>query len=99
MVVGTAPRSGRRARLEEARVAELRELCRTAGVAVVDVVAAARGPSPIPSTWSAAASSRRSCVRAMQLDAEALIFDPDLTPGQARAIADATDLKVIDRTS
>ena len=27
-----------------------------------------------------------------------LIFDQDLTPAQARAIADATDLKVIDRT-
>jgi GTP-binding protein HflX len=34
----------------------------------------------------------------MQLDANVLIFDPDLTPGQAHAIADFTDLKVIDRT-
>jgi GTP-binding protein HflX len=37
-------------------------------------------------------------IRAMQLDANALIFDPDLTPVQAHAIADFTDLKVIDRT-
>jgi GTP-binding protein HflX len=37
-------------------------------------------------------------VRAMQLDANVLIFDPDLTPGQAHAIADFTDLRVIDRT-
>jgi GTP-binding protein HflX len=37
-------------------------------------------------------------IRAMQLDANVLIFDPDLTPGQAHAIADFTDLKVIDRT-
>jgi GTP-binding protein HflX len=34
----------------------------------------------------------------MQLDANVLIFDPDLTPGQAHAIADFTDVKVIDRT-
>ena len=34
----------------------------------------------------------------MQLDANVLIFDPDLTPIQAHAIADVTDLKVIDRT-
>ena len=34
----------------------------------------------------------------MQLDANVLIFDPDLTPIQAHAIADFTDLKVIDRT-
>jgi GTP-binding protein HflX len=34
----------------------------------------------------------------MQLGAELLIFDPDLSPAQARAISDFTDLKVIDRT-
>jgi len=37
-------------------------------------------------------------VRAMQYDASVLIFDPDLSPGQAHAIATFTDLKVIDRT-
>ncbi|HKA90140.1 MAG TPA: GTPase HflX, partial [Haliangiales bacterium] len=33
-----------------------------------------------------------------QLGAELLIFDPDLTPAQARSITDFTDVKVIDRT-
>jgi GTP-binding protein HflX len=37
-------------------------------------------------------------LRANQLGAELLIFDPDLTPAQARAISDFTELKVIDRT-
>ena len=37
-------------------------------------------------------------LRAMQLDAEMLIFDRDLTPVQAHAIAEVTDLKVLDRT-
>jgi len=35
---------------------------------------------------------------ALQKDATLLVFDPDLTPAQARHISDATDLKVIDRT-
>jgi GTPase len=34
----------------------------------------------------------------MQLGAELVIFDPDLSPGQARAITEATDMKVLDRT-
>jgi GTP-binding protein HflX len=34
----------------------------------------------------------------MQLGADVVIFDPDLSPGQARAISEATELKVIDRT-
>jgi GTP-binding protein HflX len=34
----------------------------------------------------------------MQYDAGVLIFDPDLTPGQAHSIASFTDLKVLDRT-
>jgi GTP-binding protein HflX len=37
-------------------------------------------------------------LRAMQLGAEVVIFDHDLTPGQARAISEATELKVVDRT-
>jgi len=37
-------------------------------------------------------------VRAMQLDAQVLIFDRDLTPVQLSSIAKESDLKVIDRT-
>ena len=37
-------------------------------------------------------------LRAMQLDVEVLIFDRDLTPAQGTAIAQVTDLKVLDRT-
>jgi len=37
-------------------------------------------------------------VRAMQLDAEVLIFDCNLSPTQAAAISRLTDLKVIDRS-
>jgi GTP-binding protein HflX len=37
-------------------------------------------------------------VRAMQLDAETLIFDRDLSPAQGTAISKVSDLKIIDRT-
>ncbi|MEC7987334.1 MAG: GTPase HflX [Myxococcota bacterium] len=37
-------------------------------------------------------------VRAMQADADVLVFDNELSPSQLRNIALATDLKVIDRT-
>jgi len=37
-------------------------------------------------------------VRAMQLDAELLVFDSELSPSQLRNIATDTELKVVDRT-
>jgi GTP-binding protein HflX len=81
----------------EARVAELRELCRTAGVKVLDVLIQNR-PEPDPKYLVGRGKLDEILLRAMQLGAELVIFDPDLTPGQARAISAATELKVIDRT-
>jgi GTP-binding protein HflX len=81
----------------ESRVHELRELCRTAGILVVDV-AIQRRPEPDPRYLIGRGKLEDVLVRAMQFDASVLIFDPDLTPGQAHAIASFTDLKVIDRT-
>ncbi|HEX2660021.1 MAG TPA: GTPase HflX, partial [Polyangia bacterium] len=82
---------------QEARVAELKELCRTAGVRVTGVMEQRR-PEADPKTLIGRGKLEEVLIRAMQLDAEVLIFDPDLTPGQAHAIADFTDLRVIDRT-
>ena len=81
----------------ESRVHELRELCRTAGIAVTDV-AIQRRPDPDPKYLIGRGKLEDVLVRTMQYDADLLIFDPDLTPGQAHSISDFTDLKVIDRT-
>jgi GTPase len=88
---------GRAALESEARVAELRELCRTAGLQVLGAVTQRR-PEPDPRYLLGKGKLEEVVLRAMQLGAEVLIFDPDLSPSQARAISDETELKVIDRT-
>ncbi|HET6150722.1 MAG TPA: GTPase HflX [Polyangia bacterium] len=79
------------------KVDELRELCKTAGVRVMGVIEQRR-PEADPKYLIGRGKLEDVLVRAMQLDANVLIFDPDLSPGQAHAIADFTDLRVIDRT-
>jgi len=85
------------AELEQARIAELRELCRTAGVHVVDTLVQRRA-EPDPKFLVGRGKLDEILLRAMQLGADCVIFDPDLAPGQARAISEATELKVLDRT-
>jgi GTP-binding protein HflX len=81
----------------EGRVEELKELCLSAGVRTMGVMEQRR-PDADPKYLVGRGKLEEILIRAMQLDANVLIFDPDLTPGQAHAIADFTDLKVIDRT-
>ncbi|MCS6915791.1 MAG: GTPase HflX [Myxococcales bacterium] len=81
----------------EQRGAELRALCRTAGLEVLDVVRQQRAVGD-PRFLLGKGKLDEVVMRAMQRDATLLVFDPDLTPAQARAISDATELKVIDRT-
>jgi GTP-binding protein HflX len=97
VVVGTRRGQGDVRASMEARVAELRELCRTANIVIGEVVMQRR-PEPDPKYLVGKGKLEDILVRAMQVDAAALIFDPELTPGQAHAIADFTDLKVLDRT-
>src|SRR5688572_12736257 len=76
---------------------ELRELSRTAGVEVADVIVQLRD-KPDPKYVLGRGKLEEAVLRAMQLDVEVLIFDRELTPAQAAAIETLTDLKVIDRT-
>ncbi len=80
-----------------ARQAELRELCRTAGVALVDLVTQRR-PHPDPRTFFGKGKLNDVLIRALEQDVELLICDPELSASQAREIANQTDLSVIDRT-
>ena len=96
-LVGGESAEGRPPKDSEARIAELRELCRTAGVKVLDVLVQRR-PEADPRFLVGRGKLDEILLRAMQLGAEVVIFDPDLTPGQARAISEATELKVLDRT-
>jgi len=87
----------RNAARAEDSLRELEELARTAGVEVVDRVLQIR--DRIDPRYALGRGKLEDVViRAMQLDAETLIFDQNLRPAQASNIARMTDLKVIDRT-
>jgi GTP-binding protein HflX len=81
----------------DASMAELKELARTAGVEVADVFIQTR-PQLDPRFLIGRGKLEELNLRAMQLFADLLIFDHDMTPAQARHIADKTNLKVLDRT-
>jgi GTP-binding protein HflX len=76
---------------------ELRELSRTAGVEVVDTVIQFRDHVD-PRLILGKGKLEDVILRAVELDCDVLIFDRDLTPSQASAIAKESDLKIIDRT-
>jgi GTPase len=81
----------------ESSLAELRELARTAGVEVIDASVQMRR-DPDPRTLIGKGKLEDILLRSMQLMADVLIFDADLSPSQAIHIADATALKILDRT-
>jgi len=76
---------------------ELRELARTAGVEVADSVVQMRDHVD-PKLVLGKGKLEDVVVRAIEQDASVLVFDRELSPAQASAIAKHTDLKVIDRT-
>ncbi|MCS6901141.1 MAG: GTPase HflX [Myxococcales bacterium] len=85
------------ARLAEESMRELRELAQTAGVEVVDTIIQLRETLD-PRFVMGKGKLDDILIRAAELDAETLIFDRNLSPSQGNAIAQFTDLKVIDRT-
>jgi GTP-binding protein HflX len=81
----------------QASLNELKELARTAGVEVADTVLQVRDQVD-PKFVLGRGKLDEVVLRALQLDVEVLIFDRNLTPAQGAAIAQVTDLKVLDRT-
>src|SRR5690606_563851 len=80
-----------------AQRAEHERRARTAGVQVLERVMQLR-ERPDPKLLLGRGKLEQVVMRAIDLDAETLIFDCDLTPAQASSIAQHTDLKVIDRS-
>jgi GTP-binding protein HflX len=87
-------RAGAKAR---AGLDELRSLALTAGVDVADTIVQLRDQID-PKFVVGRGKLEEVILRAIDLDAETLIFDQELSPSQASGIAAHTDLKVIDRT-
>jgi len=76
---------------------ELKELARSAGVEVVDVITQNR-PRVDPKTLIGAGKLSDLVIRCFQQDVELVIFDQDMTATQARNLAERMELRVIDRT-
>ncbi|MCX8027226.1 MAG: GTPase HflX [Thermodesulfovibrionales bacterium] len=81
----------------EESIEELRQLAESAGVEVLDTTTQ-RLKEINPKYLLGEGKLNEIIINAMQKGATLLIFDRELSPSQARAIADKTELKVIDRT-
>jgi GTP-binding protein HflX len=85
------------ARDQETELAEMHELCRTAGVHIVDTFVQRR--SELHPKYAVGKGKLEDLTqRAVQLGADLLIFGQDLKPGQLRAITDTSNVRVLDRT-
>lgn len=81
----------------EESMAELFELANSAGVVVQDRIIQRRSRID-PRTVLGKGKLEELLIRALQLGADMLVFDRNLTPAQVRSLSQATDLKVIDRS-
>lgn len=80
----------------EESMAELRELATSADVVVLDEIIQRRSTID-PRTLLGKGKLEDLLVRALQLGADLIVFDRELSPAQVRSLSEATDLKVIDR--
>ncbi|GAO04678.1 GTPase HflX [Anaeromyxobacter sp. PSR-1] len=81
----------------EASLEELKELARTAGVEVLEATLQLRR-DPDPRYLIGKGKLEDIVLRSMQRMATVIVFDAELSPSQARHIAEATSLKILDRT-
>ncbi len=80
----------------EESMAELAELAASADVVVLDKIIQRRAKID-PKTVLGRGKLEELLVRSMQLGADLIVFDTELSPTQVRVLSEATDLKVIDR--
>jgi GTP-binding protein HflX len=81
----------------EESMAELSELASSAGIVVRDKIIQRRQAID-PRTVLGRGKLDELLIRSLQLGADMLVFDRELTPAQVRSLSEATDLKVIDRS-
>lgn len=83
-------------RTPEASLLELKELCKTADIHVVDQFIQKKAPDS--ATVIGKGKLEEILLKAVQKNVELLVFDLELSPSQAKKISDKSDLKIIDRT-
>jgi GTP-binding protein HflX len=81
----------------EESMAELHELATSAGIVVQDKVIQRRQAID-PRTVLGRGKLEELLIRSLQLGADMLVFDRELSPTQVRSLSEATDLKIIDRS-
>ena len=87
---------GSRSRAESS-LRELEELAATAGVQVLESILQVRREHD-PKYLVGKGKLEEIVLKSMQMGATMIVFDKDLQPSQARHIAEATSLKILDRT-
>jgi GTPase len=97
ILIHVSERRAGSAQRAQAQLTELESLANTAGVAVVDRIVQLR--ERIDPRFVVGRGKLEDIVlRAIELDAETLVFDCNLSPSQVNGIAGHTDLRVVDRT-
>ncbi|HEY9074713.1 MAG TPA: GTPase HflX, partial [Desulfobaccales bacterium] len=89
--------SGKSRAAAEDSMAELGELARSAGLEVATTLIQRR-PRFDPRFLMGKGKLSELVIQALQLGADLLVLDAELSPSQVRSITDFTELKVIDRT-
>lgn len=81
----------------EESMEELAELAASAGVVVQDRIIQRRSAID-PRTVLGKGKIDELLIRSLQLGADMLVFDSELSPAQVRTLSESTDLKIIDRS-
>lgn len=83
--------------LAEDSMEELKELVRSSGVTILDIVFQHR-PQLHPKYLMGKGKLEEFIIRCMQFGADVIVFDQNLTPVQEKAISENIEVKIVDRT-